>query len=191
LNVDVTPPHDAYSDEYDPEGRADFDEHLRTVIPGRKWNGVTYALDQLRFDSGRVKIDCNVGRYFLSLATSEACDMELMRASSMRPNEALGLGELPRRGQVHVRASDPVTDGSGRSSALSVAMVVIMAMKNGGFGVLSAPRSGDVATHRFFNHVAPSGIFSPLDRDRHSLQEEFSVRGNVLREYVEELYSVE
>jgi len=142
-----------------------------------------------RLDTGGVRIDCGLGRYFQSLATSETCDHEMMTALTEDPRQPVGLDALPRRAWLHQQVGDPVTDGSRRAAAVSVATVVLMAAVDGGYHVLLTPRSGAVATHRFFNHVAPSGILAPLDWGSCPPAEEFSVRRNLLREYVEELYS--
>ena len=191
LDGGTLPAHDAYSDDFDPAARAEFEYHLKTAKARRKWNGATYALKHIGTPGGNIRIDSKPGRYFQSLVTSEACDMELMVALSTQPDESIPLSSLPRRAWVHQKAADPVLDGSGRSAALSVATVILTATKNGDYAVLLTPRSGEVATHKFFNHVAPSGILSPLDVDLASLHEEFSVRRNILREYLEELYSIE
>jgi hypothetical protein len=50
-------------------------------------------------------------------------------------------------------------------------------------------RSTDVQTHPGFHHVAPSGIFAPLDYNWHGWPKEFSVQENVLREYAEEIFN--
>jgi hypothetical protein len=191
LDGETLPAHDAYSDDFDAAARAEFEYHLKTAKARRKWNGPTYALKCMSFPDGKTRIDSKPGRYFQSLATSEACDMELMVALSSQPDESIPLSSLPRRSWVHQKAANPVLDGSGRSAALSVATVILTATRKGGYAALLTPRSGEVATHKFFNHVAPSGILSPLDVDLVSLHEEFSVRRNILREYLEELYSVE
>ena len=109
----------------------------------------------MRFENGRPRIDCGLGRYFQSLATSEVCDTELMKALIAHPDDAIGLGELPRRASIHGRTPDPITDGAGRAAAVSVAMVIMVAAPDGGHLVLMSPRSDEVATHRLFNHIAP------------------------------------
>jgi hypothetical protein len=191
LTGEVLPAHDEYHGDFDPAARSEFEYHLRTAKARRKWNGPAYALKGVRFCDGKLRIDFKPGRYFQSLATSESCDMELMTALSAQPDEPVSLDALPRRAWVHRKAADPVTDGSGRSAAVSVATVMLAATPGGRHAILLTPRSGEVATHKFFNHVAPSGIFSPLDIDLSTLREEFSVRRNIFREYLEELYSVE
>lgn len=182
-----------WSSDFFPDAYAAFQQHLATAQAKRKWNGPTFALDHIRRVNGKVRLDCRPGRYFQSLATSEACDMELMTALADDPDQPVDLSALPVRRWAHERAAeqDPVLDGTGRSAAVSVATVILAARADGGYGVLLTPRSGEVATHRLFNHVAPSGIFAPLDLDMTPLQDEFSVRRNLLREYLEELYSIE
>lgn len=187
------PAPDEWSPEFSPTAIPIFSSHLATVLPGRKWSGPTFALDQLRDTSDGWRMDCKPGRYFQSLATSEACDAELMTALIPNPDEPVNIDALPLRrwAHEHARGRDPVLSGVGRSAAASVSTVVMTARPGGGYGILLAPRSTEVATHRLFNHVAPSGIFAPLDTDLTPPEDEFSVRRTLLREYLEELYSVE
>lgn len=193
LQGDYLPDHDSWSHDFDPAAYPSFRKHLATARAKRKWNGPTFALHRISLVNGRVRIDCKPGRYFQSLATSEECDNELMVALSAQPDEPVDLVRLPRRRWIHEQAAlqNPVIDGTGRAAAVSVATVVLIARQEGGYGLLLTPRSGEVATHKFFNHVAPSGIFSPLDLDLSPLSEEFSVRRTLLREYIEELFSNE
>jgi hypothetical protein len=84
-------------------------------------------------------------------------------------------------------------NGRHRAAAVSHATVIAAAAGNGdgGYDILLPPRSGAVATHAHFNHVAPSGIFAPFDERSPSPAPEFSIRRNFYREWVEELYAIE
>ena len=130
------------------------------------------------------------GRYFWSLVTSESLDAELMNALSNDPDMPVDISALPRRKWLRdqVGAQNEVLDGRHRSAALSVSMTIILRTEGNNFDLLLPPRSGKVATHPFFNHVAPSGIFQPFDEKTPSPTSEFSVERAILREYVEELY---
>ena len=79
---------------------------------------------------------------------------------------------------------------------MSIAATIMIALPGGGYEIMLTPRSKDVATHRFFNHVIPSGIFQPLDftgrvMSRKFVDTEFSVRRTFDREFIEELYAAE
>ena len=82
-------------------------------------------------------------------------------------------------------------DGRGRRGALSHATVVALPSKvhADGWDIVLPPRSHRVATHANFNHVAPSGILAPFDEDAAKSADEFGVRRNFYREFVEELYA--
>ncbi len=177
-----------YPSDFDPTAKPLHEYHCQTEDPPRKFNGATFALDRIRRKGQELAIDCTLGRYFVSLATADALDNELLDAQAAAPEVALGLAELPRRGWLHERVDDPVLDGSRRSAAVSVGTAVIFATPRGGWAVFVAPRSAEVATHALLNHVAPSGILSPLDDGFTPPEEEFSVRRTVLREFAEELY---
>ncbi|MEU2900382.1 hypothetical protein ACWC4E_29270, partial [Streptomyces sp. NPDC001273] len=193
------PLEDEYSADFDPEGGRDsfaayVDRYQKASADDRRrfFPGATYALRQMKIDrQGSVAIDCVMGRYFTSLATSEDLDTEMMEALASDPGRAVPLSELPRRSWLHSRVEDPVVDGRHRAAAVSHATVVITAASDGGYDILLPERSRDVATHANFNHVAPSGIFAPYDETSPSPIEEFSVRRNFYREWVEELYAVE
>ncbi|WLS43795.1 hypothetical protein Q3V37_20580 [Micromonospora profundi] len=178
-----------YPAEFDNAGRVDFDRH-RAEANSRKWNAPTFALSRIFEDDGQHFVESKMGRYFLNLATSDALDEEMMAALALDPDHPVGWDRLPRRKWLHDHVEDPVACGSLRSPALSVATAVVV-RRDGGYSVLLSPRSGDVARHRFFNHVAPSGIFQPHNVGALPVIEEYSVRLNLLREYVEELYCVD
>lgn len=63
-----------------------------------------------------------------------------------------------------------------------------MAEADGTYSVVLATRSGLVETHQMFSHVAPAGIFAPINAERRDEEEEFSVRQCLMREYAEELF---
>ena len=188
-----------YSDEFDQEGgKYAFDAYLeryqRATPEERRhfFPGAAYAFNRLRFANQRVaSVDCVMGRYFTSLATSEDLDTEMMEALATDPNSTVALSQLPRRSWLHQQVEDPIVDGRHRAAAVSHATVVMSANKDGGYDVILPVRSDDVATHANFNHVAPSGIFAPYDESTPSPVEEFSVRRNFYREWVEELYAME
>jgi len=158
--------------------------------------GPTYALHAIRNrPGGRVTLDCTMGRYFTSMATSERLDDELMHELEADPDRPVPLEKLKRRSWLHDQLreldanSTPVVNGKYRAGAVSHATVVMLANTEGGYDILLPSRSDEVATHARFRHVAPSGIFAPLNAHSPSRHQEFSVRRNFYREWVEELYN--
>lgn len=171
------------------------DEVAKGEDPPRRYDGATWAFDRLHIQPEGVRIDCVPGRYYRSLATSEYLDKELMKAHKGREHQSVDLSELDYRAWLHreVGGDNVVVDGSLRNAAVSVAATIMIATEDGGYRVLLTPRSEDVATHRYFSHVIPSGIFQPLDTpdlvvDDRFVKNEFNVERTFNREYLEELY---
>ncbi|MEU9190654.1 hypothetical protein AB0D14_40315 [Streptomyces sp. NPDC048484] len=193
------PADDYYSTEFDQSGGKDsffnYVARFRSASEGERrrfFPGAAYAFDHLWFDKQEgASIDCVMGRYFTSLATSEDLDTEMMEGLAANPTAAVQLSELPRRSWLHQQVEDPIVDGRHRAAAVSHATVVMIATSEGGYDLILPVRSRDVATHANFNHVAPSGIFAPYDESFPSPIEEFSIRRNFYREWVEELYAAE
>jgi hypothetical protein len=196
----IVPGPEEYSDAFDPAGLDQFRRNLaryeNSTDKQRRsfFSGPTYALRRItRNEAGQIRIECGMGRYFLNHATSERLDPELMDALAHSPDKPVTLEELPRRAWLHRHAQDgdPVTDGTRRVAAMSHATVVMIACDDDDkcYDILLPARSGEVETHRGFNHVAPSGILAPFDEMSPSPQKEFSVRRNFYREWVEELYN--
>ncbi|MEU2032624.1 hypothetical protein [Nocardia amamiensis] len=201
---DRLPSTSFYSDEWnpDPRVRARFDglnkRYDANVGIDRRmfFSGSTYTFQRLWFDDGGApRLDCALGRYFASTATSEDLDAELMSALNHDPGRLVPLSELPGRSwlhrSVHAReaADNPVINGSTRAAALSHATAVFVARDHGRYDLWLPFRSEDVATHAYFNHVAPSGILSPHYEEPFPPLRECSVERNFFREWVEELYA--
>jgi hypothetical protein len=187
-----------YAADFDPAGRPAFDayveRHRTAGERGRRgfFSGPTYALHRLREDRETgARLDCVMGRYFTSRATSSDLDPELLAAQARDPARPVPLEALPRRAWLHGQVADPVVDGAHRSSALAHSTVVLLATGDGGHRVLLPPRSTSVATHPDFLHLAPAGVFAPDGEDPHRARRDFSVRRNFVREWLEELYGTD
>ncbi|HWT93417.1 MAG TPA: hypothetical protein VN238_10505 [Solirubrobacteraceae bacterium] len=185
----VAPPRGLFDERLDPTAKPLFERLVLSEDPRTRFDGTTFALERIDRSSGTPVVDCRMGRYFESLATSEALENELLSALARDPDNAAPLDVLPMRRRLHELSPDPVSDGAHRSSALSIATAVIYRENDGTWNAIVTPRSADVATHAHLNHVAPSGIFAPLNDWKPSLTDEFSIRRSLLREYVEELYA--
>lgn len=196
----IVPGPEEYSNVFDPGGLDDFKqcltryEHSTAEQRTQFFSGPTYALRRITWnENNQIRIECAMGRYFLNHATSEQLDPELMEALADSPDTPVILDDLPRRAWLHRHAhnEDPVTDGAQRAAAVSHATVVMIAADEDEecYDILLPARSDEVAAHRGFNHVAPSGILAPFDEMSPSPRKEFSVRRNFYREWVEELYN--
>jgi hypothetical protein len=201
---DVLPSKKDYSDRFDRDvydrfvalnDRFDKAEDLG-VDTRAFFSGSTYAFEKLWFDdAGAPRLDCKLGRYFASIATSEDLDKELMDALRPDRDGVVRLADLPRRSWLHQSTDrdgsiiDPVVAGSTRAAALSHATVLLVANGTDRYDLLLPFRSEAVATHAYFNHVAPSGILSPHFEDPVPSIDECSVERNFFREWVEEIYA--
>ncbi len=89
------------------------------------------------------------------------------------------------RKTLHDKVNDPVIDGSGRSAAIGISTLV--AFNDGNKMVLWLKRRSKkgVAVSPGLISVLPSGIFQPVTD---FLGKEFSIRHNICREYLEELF---
>jgi hypothetical protein len=185
------PRQERYPERFDPAGAPIYRDKLAHVDETSSFNGATYALDRIEIDRGhRFKIHAKHGTYFHSLATSEVLEREIVDQLHADPGRAVSLDRLPRRNWLHQVAGGQrvVLDGRRRAAALSVAATLVMAEPDGTYSAMLATRSGRVETHQMFSHVAPAGIFAPINAERRDEAEEFSVRQCVMREYAEELF---
>ena len=185
---------------FDPDSWDRYQKEVAGGETGKRWDGPTWALDRMHIGpDGSIKIDCVPGRYYRSLATSEFLDQELMHAHKGQEGKPVRLADMKGRAWLHKETGDSgsvVLDGHHREAAVSVAATIMIARPDGGYEAWLTPRSKDVATHRFFNHVIPSGIFQPLEptgrvMSRKFVDTEFSVRRTFDREFIEELYAAE
>jgi hypothetical protein len=184
--------------DYNPDAWRRYAGEVAKGENNRRWDGPTWAFDRMRMQpGGGVRIDCVPGRYYRSLATSEYLDEELIHAHKGREDQPVDLSKLPHRNWLHrAGCRDIVLDGRRRNAAVSIAATVMLATEDGGYQIMLSPRSQDVATHRFFNHVIPSGIFQPLEPpglvpSSAFFEREFNVERNFHREFIEELYDSE
>jgi hypothetical protein len=188
-DIEVPAYYTPYSDKFDPSGKEQYDADLKAGDRPGRYNDPTYRFLRLYADdNGRMRIDCGLSRYFASLATSEMLDAEFMQALAPNVDELIGLDSLKRREWLHRNVRDLVTVGDHRAAAVSIATVTLMETGDGRYQILLVPRSIDVATHPLFNHVAPAGIFAPLNWDNPT--GDYSVCNCLYREFLEELYDV-
>jgi len=191
LSPGPDPRRPGYPSDFDPAGERVYLERLATQDGKTSFNGATFALDRIEMDHDRLLVHAKHGTYFHSLATSECLEAELVAQLARNPGREVPLERLPRRKWLHeaVGGEHVVLDGRNRGAALSVAATLLISQPDGTYQALLARRSHRVATHASFWHVAPSGIFAPLDAEHRDDSREFSVRSSILREYAEELFS--
>jgi len=148
------------------------------------YNGITYAFKRLR-PAPLLKVEARLGRYYDMLATCGALEQELRDANI---HETL---RLPGRTLLHraISAQRVITEGAGRSAALGVACLTVFAHPDGGHRAILARRTSRNATDPGFFHVLPAFIFQPGEAG--PAARDWSVRHQVEREYLEELFGME
>jgi hypothetical protein len=178
-----------YLDSFDPAGRPSYDRRKAQAETSGSFDGATFALDCITVEAGKAVIYAKHGTYFQSLDTSEICERELVEALDRDPEREVDLSELPRRAFLHhvARGQQVLLDGRRRAAALSVSATIVVP-DGDGYHAFVARRSAEVETHTEFYHVAPAGIFAPINISRRDVPSEYSVRTSVLREYGEELF---
>src|SRR5215470_5290427 len=159
------------------------------------WNGKTFSLAILDLDpQGRASsLDAYIGSYFDMVCSADYLEYEMLAAlmrSSFRP---LGLEDLPARRRALSQASDPLAcllAGGGVDATISISTLVVYKRREQ-FWVLCEVRSDLVAEYSDLYHVAPSFIFQPVvSTTAANLKVEWSIKHNIFREYLEELFDV-
>ncbi len=153
----------------------------------------TFCLASFSTDStGCVRIGCRMDTYFNMLRTCEMLELELVSAPDAGSKEAIvpGSGVLALRDRVReTGGTHPFSfDPERISSAVGISTLVVY-RKNDGYRMLIGKREKNgVATGRGESHVIPACMFQPLSG---SVEDEYDVSYNILREYLEEVFSIE
>jgi len=150
----------------------------------------TYRMLNLMTNGG-LKLACATGYYFDSIRTCDVLEYELLRKFyNNTPRESAFVNflrkELELRMSLHKVVSDPVVDGAFRSAAIAISTLIIFNDSDRCYRILLRQRSRRVAVHTDLFHVIPSFMFQPLVGD---VKNEFSVRHNIYREYLEEVFA--
>ena len=146
------------------------------------YNGVTYAFKRLK--QHPLKLEAHLGHYFDMLATCAALEHEL------RDSDIEETLRLPARTTLHrdIAYHRAPFEGKGRSAALGVACLTVF-RHEGRYKAILARRNSRNATDPGFFHVLPAFIFQPHDPAQPAAS--WSVRQQIEREYLEELFGME
>jgi hypothetical protein len=160
----------------------------------RLWEGRTYGMLQTRVQ-GSLSMQCYAGWYYDMIKTCDSLQWELLTTLGSDPSlmdeavqnpqefmqESLGLRALAHRGA----GMDPILNGKGRSNAIGVSCSIVFQTERG-WATIVRERSPYVAVCRDALHVVPSFMFASEVGD---LEREYSVRHNICREYLEEVFN--
>lgn len=154
------------------------------------YNAPTYTMRSVD-QNATLRINCGLGCYFDAMTTCDILEWELLTMigdTSLSESDLSTIGDrLPLRTHYLKHVGNPVLDGSGRSAAISISTLIAFNSGSTYKGFLRA-RSRRTAAHADLYHVVPSFIFQPQAGDT---VREYSVRHNILREYLEEVFGVE
>lgn len=157
---------------------------IREKSGSQLWNGETFRMLKLE-TKNELKIHCGLGRYFTALDTCDSLEWELLIAFSekyFRIQENTKFAkELKLRGLINQHS---VIDPSERSAAIGISTMILFRHKNG-FKTIVWERSNAVGPHHDLVHVIPSFMFGP---EHQEYDNEFSIKHNVYREYLEEVF---
>jgi hypothetical protein len=125
-----------------------------------------------------LQVDCGKGTFFETYTTCDSLLWELQHVGWQ------GLNDLPLRAGLHRVVSDPITDGGYRCAGIGISTLVVFKL-NGRYQALlyQRPKRWGWYSNRW--HVVPSCMFEAY----HDPRREYSVRLNILREYLEELFN--
>jgi hypothetical protein len=172
--------------------------HVDPSAPaGTLENLPVYALERMEISDESIRLHCRMGRFFDGLDTSVVMSHELLAQAGKMKREPNGFdgwdrferSRLPLRHALHEGIVDPLLDGAGRCAVLGVSVVTMFDCGEDDYRVLVHRRSANgVVVQPGLIGVVPTFTFQPIVGD---LRGEFSVVDNVLREYLEELFSVQ
>ncbi len=163
-----------------------------TVASGRPAHDLpTYTMRKMIADGARLQLRCAMGSYFRMLDTCDALEWEALRqAETLTDTSEVAFAQFDRqlrlRKALHEHVALPVRDGAHRSVALAVSLLIAY-QHEGSLHLLLHRRSANVATNPGLLHIIPSFMFQPATTH---VAQEFSLRHNIEREYLEELFSL-
>jgi len=155
------------------------------------YDAPNYAMASL-IHKGKLQLTCELGYYYYTLDTCFSLLWEILsKLNKIRGDTDDDFKrfdkELELRTGLHRVCRDPIVTGTGRSAAIGISTLVAY---NDGLGFklwLKTRSTSGVAVYPGLVNVLPSGMFEPAVG---KLDEEFSVRHNVFREYLEEVFDI-
>lgn len=147
------------------------------------FNGRTFTLHSIR--PNPLKLRGSLGHYFDMLATCATLENELRDAVTE------GWMRAPSRAQYHrhVTPQEAITRGIRRSAAIGIGTLTVF-NDNGTYKTILARRSNSTAFDSGMYHVLPAMMFQPTTPDFSNPQQEWSIRHQVLREVLEEMFNM-
>jgi len=155
------------------------------------WPGDTFALKRVNLNQdGLVAgFDAYIGNYYAQVCSANYLEYELLAA--IKRGE---VPTLPERAKIINQFGSTqacLLNGGGVEATLGISTLVVY-KREGEYWMLCEVRSTRVAEYGALYHVAPSFIFQPVVAlSPRNLLVEWSIRHNVYREYLEEIFNVQ
>lgn len=167
-------------------------DHLEARRQSRRiTNGLCYVVLGMQADPPRLA--GALGRYFDMMATCDALDHELRdyvhSADGAADSAGAELyGKLPLRERFHryVAPRQALYDARGRCAVIGVATLTAF-YHDGDYHLILVQRSAELGTGAGLFHVMPAFVMQPVSQ---SHEADWSLRGQILREYGEELFAM-
>lgn len=182
---DVDSVLDPYLPALEPRDYAAYDYSYLHELQNRKpflHNGYTFTMKRLMAEP--LKLRGVLGRYFDMLATCASLENELRDAA------ADGWMRAPSRTTYHrmVDPRDALLRGSKRCAAIGIGTLSVF-NDRGAYKAMLARRSEKTAYDSGMFHVLPAMMFGPTT-PKFANPQEWSVRHQVLREVLEEMFNM-
>lgn len=180
-----------FSEEQYSAARAFVESKLKTAL--HPHDGRNYVLDRLSIDAttGVPRLTGRFGLYYDNILTQYAVEWELRRLAAASPDFLARIAvpnTLPLREHVEDLSAGAgvFSSGAGRSASLTVSTLLLFDVPGPGLCGLITRRSSKVAVSPGMLHVVPAGMF-----EAPNTLVPWSVRRNIWRELLEELYDDE
>jgi hypothetical protein len=187
------------SDVWDTERLSDWSsaphvriqEKLGRVIQ----DNVCYSARSVAVSSGVVSIKGALTTYGSALATQDVLEWEFLDQGRKYLSNHSGdfdfseFGNLLlRRKAVTQNTENYILDGAGPCNSLAISTLIVYQDRHGEYRLLIGKRSAQTGAHAHLFHVVPACMFQP---ELGNVNAEWSIFHNVLKEYLEEIFSVE
>jgi hypothetical protein len=154
------------------------------------FNGRSYISQRISAGE-QIKIESGMGYYFDMLDSCDALEFEACSHAEMLTGDTISDfqafdKQLAQRQRLHAHVARPALDGTFRSVAIGISLLVAY-RKDNAYHLILHRRSPHLALYPGMIHVAPAFMFQPMTT---RINDEYSLIDQIEREYLEELFDV-
>jgi hypothetical protein len=158
-------------------------------------DNICYSSRSISVSSGIVSIKGGLTTYGSALASQDVLEWEFLDQARRLLPDRYSVLDVDRYGERLTRRSAAISNtenyllgGGGLTGALAISTLVVYQGEEGEYRILIGKRSASTGAHAHLFHVIPACMFQPELGDADA---EWSIFHNVLKEYLEELYSID